>query len=98
VRLNRKIGTYLRQFTHTAKIIDFNSAKSAGAWFRSESRGYFYVPQSGTYTFHIGSDDGSKLEIDGRQVVNQWYAHTFKWKSGRRYLRKGWHRAKAEMF
>ena len=32
--------------------------------------GWFKLPAAGTYTFHLGSDDGSKLWIDGKLVID----------------------------
>jgi len=39
-------------------------------WFAIDYRGAFAVPAAGTYRFRISSDDGSKLFIDGRQVID----------------------------
>jgi outer membrane protein OmpA-like peptidoglycan-associated protein len=39
-------------------------------WFAIDYRGAFAVPAAGTYRFRLTSDDGSRLLIDGRQVID----------------------------
>jgi hypothetical protein len=39
-------------------------------WFAIDFNGRFYVADPGTYWFSIRSDDGSKLYIDNKQVIN----------------------------
>jgi outer membrane protein OmpA-like peptidoglycan-associated protein len=39
-------------------------------WFALDYRGAFAVPAAGTYRFRLTSDDGSRLLIDGRQVID----------------------------
>jgi beta-glucosidase len=34
--------------------------------------GTITAPQTGTYTFAITSDDGSRLYINGQQLINNW--------------------------
>jgi hypothetical protein len=34
--------------------------------------GTFIVPKTGVYKFYLGSDDGSKLYIDGNTVIINW--------------------------
>jgi outer membrane protein OmpA-like peptidoglycan-associated protein len=38
-------------------------------WFAIDYRGAFAVPAAGTYRFRLTSDDGSRLIIDGRPVI-----------------------------
>ena len=33
--------------------------------FRIEARGKFHVAKEGSYTFYVGSDDGSRFTVDG---------------------------------
>ncbi len=49
------------------------------------------VPASGNYTFHTHSDDGSKLYIDGSEVVNNDGLHGLVESSGQIYLTAGPH-------
>jgi len=39
--------------------------------------GYIAITQAGTYTFNLGSDDGSLLYIGGQQVINNDGQHNF---------------------
>lgn len=55
-------------------------------------RGYLNVPADGVYRFELTSDDGSKLWIDQKVVVDNDGLHTSETKSGSVALAKGWHR------
>jgi hypothetical protein len=39
--------------------------------------GYIAITQAGTYTFNLGSDDGSLLYIGGQQIINNDGQHSF---------------------
>jgi hypothetical protein len=39
-------------------------------YFNFEFTGYLYIEKAGSYYFYLNSDDGSRLYIDGNQVVN----------------------------
>jgi outer membrane protein OmpA-like peptidoglycan-associated protein len=39
-------------------------------WFAIDYQGRINLPQAGTYMFRLTSDDGSKLFIDGREVID----------------------------
>jgi outer membrane protein OmpA-like peptidoglycan-associated protein len=39
-------------------------------WFAIDYQGRIMLPQAGTYTFRLASDDGSKLFIDGTEVID----------------------------
>ena len=60
--------------------------------------GRFKAPRDGQYTFHIGSDDGSRLSIDGRKVVDCDGVHPFQSKDGVIRLDKGEHRVVVDYF
>ena len=80
------------------KVIDFNMNKMPlKKNFRLEYRGKFYVATQGTYTFFVGSDDGSRLTVDDEKIVERWEPGA-KTKTGKKVLRAGWHDAFAEMF
>ena len=53
--------------------------------------GYVEVPESGVYTFHLASDDGSRLSIAGRTVVDHDGPHAVTEKSGQVALAAGRH-------
>jgi hypothetical protein len=44
--------------------------------------GYIAITQVGTYTFNLGSDDGSQLTIGGAQVINNDTDHSYQVNSG----------------
>ena len=39
-------------------------------------RGYFVPPSTGYYTFYTSSDDGVRLYVDGKRVINNWTPHS----------------------
>jgi hypothetical protein len=41
-------------------------------YFSARWKGVLRVPRDGTYTFYLRSDDGSRLFIDGRLVLDHW--------------------------
>ena len=53
--------------------------------------GYIGISAPGEYTFHIESNDGSRLLIDGKAVVNNDGQHGIESKSGKIHLNKGKH-------
>ena len=66
--------------------------------FAVRSSGYIHAPRTGTYTFKTRSDDGSKVYINGRLVVNNGGLHAPRDRSGSVHLRAGYHRVRVDMF
>jgi len=60
--------------------------------FAFEFTGYVRIPADGVYTFFTRSDDGSKLFIDGEEVVNNDGDHGSEEKQGKAALKKGYHK------
>jgi mono/diheme cytochrome c family protein len=60
--------------------------------------GFLHVPRVGDYTFHLGSDDGSRLFIDGVKVVDVDGTHPHTEASGRTKLTAGPHPIRVEYF
>lgn len=60
--------------------------------------GYLRIEKAGTYTFHLTSDDGSKLWIDGKLVVANDGIHPPTTKSGKVKLAPGMHKLVAAIF
>ncbi len=60
--------------------------------------GLFEAPTTRVYRFTLESDDGSRLTIDGRLVVDNDGLHAPLVRSGEIALEKGWHRARVEFF
>jgi mono/diheme cytochrome c family protein len=75
-----------RVFTIAAPTIDFPRREEH---FGARFTGTLTVPADGQYEFHLGSDDGSRLELDGAVVIDHWGAHGFAYKSKRVTLTKG---------
>jgi alpha-L-fucosidase len=59
--------------------------------FALEFTGYIRINKDAIYTFYTNSDDGSKLFIDGDEVVNNDGDHGATEKNGRAALKKGYH-------
>ena len=77
-----------------------------GAWPNTELPDYFYVrwtgviraEKDGKHKFYTESDDGSRLFIDGKQVVDNGGLHAAEEKSGEAELNAGDHELKLEFF
>jgi hexosaminidase len=53
--------------------------------------GYIRVPRAGIYTFILSSDDGSRLTIGDRVVVDHDGPHAMSERTGQVALHRGWH-------
>ncbi len=60
--------------------------------------GFLRIDREGDYTFTLHSDDGSRLAIDGRTVVDNGGVHAPQTKRGRAKLTPGWHEVVVEFF
>ena len=60
--------------------------------------GYLHIPQSDTYTFYTSSDDGSKLFINGDEIVNNDGVHSIQESSGTATLSQGFHKLEVLFF
>lgn len=60
--------------------------------------GYVQIDQTVGYTFFLGSDDGSVLEIDGKETINNDGDHGFLEKEATLYLAKGYHSIKIRYY
>jgi hypothetical protein len=67
-------------------------------WFAIDYTGSFYVSNPGRYRFVLISDDGSKLYIDDKVVVNNDGHHPPMRKDGAAKLAKGVHRIRVSYF
>jgi cytochrome c2 len=75
-----------RIFTLPSVSIDFPRRDEE---FGARYLGTLDVPADGEYTFFLGSDDGSRLSLDDKIVVDHWGPHGFAWKSKKVSLKKG---------
>ncbi len=60
--------------------------------------GYIRIPSTGPYMFSTGSDDGSRLYINDKLVVDNDGLHGYREKSGVIALREGYHKIRVEYF
>lgn len=60
--------------------------------------GFVRVPKDGTYTFTINSDDGSRVLIDDKEVIDNGGIHAMEEKSAEVALKSGDHKIKVEFF
>ncbi len=60
--------------------------------------GTISVPNSGRYSFELGSDDGSRLEINGQRVIDHDGTHTHSPKTGGINLKPGDHTYRLHYF
>ena len=61
--------------------------------------GWLFVATAGRYAFHLRSDDGSVLRVDGAVAVGYDWAHDFNaWRNGAVSLAEGWHMFRLDYF
>ncbi|MBC8003448.1 MAG: hypothetical protein H7X97_12745 [Opitutaceae bacterium] len=86
------------------KIIKFESTQEAFPGttlvdhFYIRWTGKIQIPKDGKYAFYLSSDDGSRLFIDGKQVVDHGGLHAMEEKSGEADLKSGPHDIRIEYF
>ncbi|MDQ7014310.1 MAG: PA14 domain-containing protein [Planctomycetota bacterium] len=59
--------------------------------FAGSLTGTLIVPETGFWTFSLGSDEGAELRIDGSTVVSDPSSHSYRWTDGSVYLTAGNH-------
>ncbi len=69
-----------------------NRTSNFGASFES----FLLIDSEATYRFHLGSDDGSRLWIDGKSVVDVDGVHPHQTSSGEAKLTEGFHRLRVD--
>lgn len=60
--------------------------------------GTIRIPKDGEYTLHVGSDDGSRLYIDDKVVVENDGIHGVVYQQGKAQLTAGMHRLQVDFF
>ncbi len=78
-------------------LIDIRLAK-ANESFAMVFEGDFEASKAGDYSFRIMSDDGSRLSVDGKVVVNHDGVHPPAEKAGQVKLTQGTHKVRVEYF
>lgn len=74
-----------------AKKFTLEGLKNRSSDFGLIMHGYLNIKSSGDYTFFASTNDGAKLLIDNREIINNDGAHATIEKSGKVYLEKGEH-------
>ena len=69
-----------------------------GDTFATRHTGALNVQSNGAYTLYINSDDGSKLWLNGEEIVNNDGLHGMTEKSAKRTLAPGYHSIRIEFF
>ena len=83
----------------TGRVTDFDlSVRQRDSNFGVVFAGYINIPAAGQYTFVTGSDDGSKLFIDGQQIVNNDGLHGLREREGTVTLSEGLHPIRVSYF
>ena len=83
----------------TGTVANFSlSPRKKTAYYALQFEGYINITSGGTYTFYTASDDGSKLYINGKEVVNNDGRHGRTEKSGKVTLTKGSHAIEVTYF
>lgn len=67
-------------------------------WFAIDYNGRFWIQDPGKYDFFLLSDDGSKLYIDGKTVINNDGVHPSAARAGGAALKAGVHRIRVSYF
>ncbi len=67
-------------------------------WFAIDYTGRFWIEAPGEYLFFLTSDDGSRLYIDGKKVVDNDGTHPPEEKDGKIKLKQGVHDIRVEYF
>jgi hypothetical protein len=60
--------------------------------------GYIKIESEAEYSFHTFSDDGVRLWIAGRPVINNWGDHSSTLNSGKIKLKKGYHSLRLDFY
>jgi outer membrane protein OmpA-like peptidoglycan-associated protein len=88
-----KLDIPLRDFTE-----GFPGVTGRFEWFGLIYTGTFEIVKDGLYKWRIESDDGSRLWIDGREIINNDGIHGMDYKEGELKLSKGHHAIKIWYF
>jgi len=83
---------------NTAFDSGFPGVSNRFEWFAIKYTGQFFVQQEGNYAFEIVSDDGARLFIDNKLVIDNDGIHAPTTAGGSIYLKKGPHFLQLEYF
>jgi len=85
------------------KTIDFTSYTQMNKHIPAEHfsahwTGYLLVPQDLEYTFYLILDDGGKLFMDGKPIIDQWQDHFNEEFHHKVFLTKGAHKIRIDFY
>jgi len=88
------------QAIHKGRTYDFDLKllKTRQEKFAVKYSGYIYIAKSGTYDFYINSNDGSKLFISGKELVDNSGSHGPQERQGQLNLPAGLHAIEVHYF
>lgn len=58
----------------------------------------FYQEDNNLYTFTLGSDDGTRLRLDGNLLIDAWYDQAFQKRSAITAIGSGWHTLRIDYY
>lgn len=80
-------------------LSNFNISEApAKDYFGYDFRSLIRIPEKGVYYFYVSSDDGAKLFIDGKEIVDNDGSHRLKYVEGKVALEAGFHEVKLLYF
>lgn len=92
--LNPTYDGYVTEFSHKQALTDDMPQEQVAVVFES----YLEVTESGNYSFFTNSDDGSKLYVNGSEIVDNDGDHGVMERSGSLELSEGRHLVRVEFF
>ncbi len=100
----RKMKPIGAVYTHALNIPPRNFAEGFPGitdkfeWFAIDYHGNFWIEKPGKYRFRLSSDDGSKLYIDNKKVVDNDNLHPMQTEEGHITLKGGLHKIRVQYF
>jgi large repetitive protein len=92
------VGSFTNQGIQFGASTGYNWHPLSQGSFGADITGTINTPAAGTYSFNLGSDDGSELFIDGNPVINDGGEHNFQSMSGSVFLTAGTHQLEVQFF
>jgi len=86
-----------KQLNYESSSEELGNSKLADHFF-ARWTGVLRVPKDGKYKFYLESDDGSRLYIDNKQIIDNNGLHAMEEKDGEAELKAGDHPIKVELF
>jgi hypothetical protein len=99
-KMKSKGAIYTNELNIPRRVFDagFPGVTDRFEWFAIDYNGKFWIDTPGEYTWGLASDDGSKLYIDGHEVINNDGQHPTQAAAGTTKLKQGEHRIRVSYF